>query len=168
MSALLKPTECVRRSWICCANRSCTAWKRCAGLPYCVVVRTRGTPFASSIPASTAPRRPFPTSSQLTEANSSANRSVSPGMSNVMISSAILEAGSNVVSRVHAEEDLVAVVDEGRGSVLLGVQPAQHVHALFRGRLQPHQIAVQLEERVTVLVDGFGVRAAHHVSQARR
>src|SRR5437016_11265493 len=95
----------------------------------------------SSILTRTAPSLPFPTSSNRTDANSSSKRFPSVSRSNERISSDTLCSGSKVVSRVHAEEKLLAVVDEGLGPVLLRVKLAQLVHALGWGWSQLHQVS---------------------------
>src|SRR5438093_112909 len=112
----------------------------------------------SSIFGSTAPCLPLPTSSNRTDASSSSNRLPSVSKVYERTSSVILYSRSNVVSRVHTEEKLTAVIDEGLGLVLLCIQLAQLVHALGRGRFQLHQLSVHLEESVAILVNGLGAR----------
>src|ERR1044072_1090538 len=93
-----------------------------------VVVRTIGTPRASGL-TRTVPRRPLATSSNRTKARRSSNGLSAGGRSQDRNSSVTFLIGGLVVAFVHAEAKPVAVVDEGIGLVLLGVEAAEREHA---------------------------------------
>src|SRR6185295_15182786 len=154
------------RARISCASRSWMSRNGRAGARYGVVVRTIGTPRASTL-TSTVPRRPLVTSSNWTAARSSSNGGSAAGNSHDRNSSATFLIGGFVVAFVHAEAKLVAVVDEGVGPVLRGIELAKRGHALRRRWFHRRELSVDLEEGAAALVNGLGLRAPHDVAEAR-